>query len=74
LLLLGLFSSNHSIIAFIPHTAPADVIPSKNHDTVSLTPNKTCIGENITIPKKKPPHVEKQSGQLISPDKNLPKN
>ena len=32
-----------------------------------------CTGENITIPKKNPPQVEKHRGQLISPDKNLPK-
>jgi hypothetical protein len=35
--------------------------------------NILFVGENINKDNTNPPHVEKQSGQLISPDRNLPK-
>jgi hypothetical protein len=73
LLLLGLFSSNHSIIALIPQTAPDDNIPSKNHEHHSGALNITLIGEYIKRDKNHPPWKEKHIGQDKIPDINPPK-
>jgi hypothetical protein len=73
LLLLGRFSSNHSIIAFIPHTAPDDRTPSKNHDTDSGVLNITFVGEYINRDMMNPPQVEKHIGQVKIPEMNPPK-
>jgi disulfide oxidoreductase YuzD len=73
LLLVGLFSSNHSIIAFIAHTKPADNIPSKNTDKILLSPIKSAFGEKYANDKKKPTHVDVHKTQEIRPDRNLPK-
>jgi hypothetical protein len=67
----GLFSSNHSTIEFIAHTAPDDKIPSKNQLIHNGVPNKVKVGENITNDKKNPPHVEKHIGQDNIPDMNF---
>ncbi len=73
LFIYGLFSSNHSIILLMAHTDPADIIPSKNHEYNKGVLNILFVGENINNDKTNPPHVEKQSGQVMIPDKNLPK-
>jgi hypothetical protein len=56
----------------ITHTAPADVIPSKNHEYSNGVLNIKFTGENINKDNTNPPHVEKHKGQLIIPDKNAP--
>ena len=61
------------MIEFIPHTKPADNIPSKNTDKNLLSPIKSAFGEKYTNDKKNPTHVDVQSTQEIRPDKNDPK-
>jgi hypothetical protein len=61
------------MIAFIPHTNPADNIPSKNTDKNLLSPIISALGEKYVKDKKNPTHVDVQSTQEISPDKNDPK-
>ena len=51
----GLFSSNHSTIALIAHTAPDDKIASKNQLMYIGVLKKCDVGENITNDKNQPP-------------------
>jgi hypothetical protein len=56
----------------IAHTAPADIIPSKNQEHIKGVLNIVFVGEYINTDNTNPPHVEKHNGQLINPDKKLP--
>ena len=60
------------MIAFIPHTNPADNIPSKNTDKNLLSPIISALGEKYTKERKNPTHVDVHNTQDINPDKKLP--
>lgn len=51
----GLFSSNHSTIALIAHTAPDDKIASKNQLIYTGVPKTSNAGENNDNDKNQPP-------------------
>lgn len=51
----GLFSSNHSTIELIAHTAPEDSIASKNQLTHIGELKKCNVGENTVKDKNHPP-------------------
>jgi hypothetical protein len=55
LLEVGRFCSNHSIIAFIAHTAPDDNIASKNQLIHIGAENNSSVGEKINIDINHPP-------------------
>ena len=52
----------------IAHTAPDDIIPSKNHEIYSCVWNNSCDGEKIKIDRNHPPWNEKHIGHDINPD------
>jgi hypothetical protein len=66
-----LFSSNHSMIELIAHTAPEENIPSKNHEYSIGVPKYVFVGEKTNNPRKNPPHTEKHIGHVITPCINL---
>ena len=59
-------------MSLINHTAPDDKIPSKNQEYDVDTINISCVGDQTTSPKKKPPHTEKHIGQDSIPEINVP--
>lgn len=61
------------MIAFIAHTAPEDIIPSKNQLTHIGDPNSSKLGEKTNKDKKNPPQVEKHIGQDSIPEMNSPR-
>ena len=55
----------------IAHTAPDDIIPSKNHEIYSCVWNNSCDGEKIKIDRNHPPWNEKHMGHPKIPEMKL---